>query len=305
MAYSPQVKRLFDNVFSTTNNSVCNKNGYIMIDDKTTIPVTILKESSYGGYCNYCCDTPKEPPPSFDHEILLKRLTCRRTEVYHYVVYEKFDTSLSAFVGTNRPKDQPQNNHADFNETSVMSIMKHIIEAVQTFHNNDIFHLNINPDVIVVFKSETGIYKVKFLDFFMSRNADYTSPVVPYRRTDTEYDYMAPELIRYQMMSQRSSTGLDADDTIIIDKASVDVFSVGLCLLFTCAKYNAFERDYTATVDNILSEDFCIDYPNIRIWNVVGNDYYLHVENLLKRLIKFDPRKRAVLSVALQSPLFK
>lgn len=157
------------------------QNGYFFYKDKDPNvyicynnimqPVTIIPDDSK-------CDHVMSP---INHSSIRTRLTCADFNGVHCVVYEKF-CSLDLLL------QQTSSVHSH--------IYHKILMALETLHNDYLYHLNINPTTITFSKDHKGGCRVQFLDLFQCKDGD---------------TYSAPEL--------RFSPG-----------PPCDVYSVGKCL---------------------------------------------------------------------------
>lgn len=309
-----KVERLFDNVYC--KNAIgyygCLYNGYIEKTEKRQ-EITLVKEkNNFDVDCKFC--NGNEKYNGINNKYILKRLLCKKTPSYHYVAYEKFEYNLDRFVQS-KGYDQPY----------IMTIMKDLIKAVQSLHNYDQFHLNINPDVIMVYKSKKE-YKIKLLDFFLSRDGSKES-VVPLRhcREEDSLLYSAPELIYYRKLQAETIEDVDEEDVysapelinyrkelINYRKAAVeevlknpieaDVFSVGICFFFACTKSNPFIRCGTHAEQNILDEEYKIDYRIIHFSKLLDEYKKLFVWDIVKNMVKADDK--ISLKAVLENPFF-
>lgn len=155
-------------------------------------------------------------------------------------------------------------------------IMEDLIKGVQSLHAYGQFHLNINPDVIMVYK-EKEEYKVKLLDFFLSRDASNES-VVPLRRLNDPLMFSGPKT----------------------NPVAADIFSLGVCFFFACTKSNPFERDDSETEENILDEDYKIDYRILNFVKLLDEYRKLFVMDVVTDMLK----NKITLSCVLKHPFF-
>lgn len=250
--------------------------GYIKIK-KTKLNITIVKEE-YCGYCKKCGTLEIEP---IDSEYIENRLTCNQTDEFHYVVYKKIEFNLATFVDS-----------TEYNETSVISITKDLINAILTLHNKNQFHLNLNPDAIKVYKLDHE-YKVKLLDFFMSRE-DLKHPIVPLRRHNESIVFSAPELLKFRKN----------DENLFENPTAADIFSLGVCLFFVFTKSNPFERAGSEIEENIMNENYKIDYRIIGIVNLIAEYKKYFLKDVIVSMLKYVPNERSSLQFVIKNPLF-
>lgn len=275
---------LFDNVFCEAESSTKYLyNGYQIKETKEREELLILKQSIIDGKsCGVCtnkwtCDEDK---------FIWNRVNCGIARGYHFVAYKKFDYTLATFVKS-----------AAYTQSNAEQIVKNMLTGLIHLHKKKIFIYNINIDVIVIEKIKRG-YKVKFLDFFMSRekNDRLKEPVVPLSGGDfNSADFTASELLEY---SKNSGNGA------IIDGNAADAFSIFCCIFYVYTLYAPFERNGTSACKNILNRDFEIKFQTIDYIKIVSEYRKPLLADLVKEYLSYDANERPSLYLALMHPFF-
>jgi serine/threonine protein kinase len=268
-------EHLFDHVYCEVISGLgygCLYDGYIQRNDKYE-GVTIVKENCTE-LCKLC--TGGSTSETICSEYILNRITCKKIKNWHYVVYKKIEHNLVSFVG-------------EYSVSCALSCMKYLMQAVQSLHNNKIFHLNISPDVIVVYKLNNE-FKIKLLDFFLSRD-NFKQPIVPLRRHNEYICLSSPELIMHRRDAQN----------ILSNPAAVDTFSLGVLLYFVCTKINTYDRDNSCTHENIMNINYEIDFKLVGVLDEHKKPLWRKVVN---SMLNFVPNERVSLHSVLRNPLF-
>jgi serine/threonine protein kinase len=222
----------------------CLYKGYI--DEKQRTEVIVVKEKQRDVLCKCHLINKNEDDTN---KYILERLSCEIVNSYHYIAYKKFDHTLTSFV-----------NSKDCNKTSLAKVVKVLIKATHSLHNQNIVHCNINPDVIVI-TIVNGQSKVQFLDIFLYKNS-LDEQIDSLDNVFEENEFAAPELTQYynHMKQKRPGKKFERKDEI---RCQVDIFSLGCCIFYAYTKVNPFYRDGYSTTKNILNANFKIDFLSI------------------------------------------
>jgi len=152
----------------------------------------------------------------------------------------------------------------EYNETSVVIVIKNLLKAVELRHNQGIYNSIINPDTVVIDCN----YQIKLPRFDVS--------------------FAAPEIIR----------------NLPTSNVAADIFSVGVCIFFACTKSNPFERAYTTTEENIINEEYEIDLRIVGYSTFIDNYKKLFLNDIIVGMLKYHPEQRSSIDEILKSPFF-
>jgi serine/threonine protein kinase len=169
-------------------------------------------------------------------------------------------------------------------ETLISYITGNIVEALYYLHRNNIIHLDIKQQNILVDDS----LNFKISDFSVSIKYDPKKKNINLPRVGTSY-YMSPEVLEKKQIS-------------ISDASKIDIYSLGVLLYFL-----AF-NDYPYELDNVDYQKYNEILENIKKKELVFPKNSGHsnlFKNFLKKCLEKDINKRYNISQVMNDPWFK
>mmetsp|Transcript_1915 Transcript_1915/g.3453 ORF Transcript_1915/g.3453 Transcript_1915/m.3453 type:complete len:455 (-) Transcript_1915:1441-2805(-) len=170
-------------------------------------------------------------------------------------------------------------SEGQFSEAHASVVMREIFLGVKCLHDNDIVHRDIKPENVLC-KNKEWPYRVKIADFGL---ADFVlEDTFGDKSTRGMYGtpfFVAPEVIRGEAYGP-----------------AVDVWSCGVLLYNMLSGQLPFDGNNIKDVlRRVRSGTF--DFPP-REWSKISED----VKNLLRGLLKYDPKERMTSKAALEHP---
>jgi serine/threonine protein kinase len=267
-------RNIFGNVFCERDSLEKDDNlfqGYLLLNENLKKPLTLLREKTDN--CVYCNGRVID----LEHCCLERRQICGQLREYHYVAYTKFTYNLTTFVTSE-----------DHTVENTEVVTRNILCAIQSLHQQKFFNFNINPDVIIIDRK----FKVKFLDFFMSRD-NRTNPVVPMSYYFDPNDFASPELIFFRDYGKK-----------FVNNESADIFSISCCIFFIYTLNNPFARRNSLTCTNIIRKDFVVKFQTIDYVMLLDEYKKPLLKDLIAKTLNYKFSERLDLSNALRHPFF-
>ena len=164
-----------------------------------------------------------------------------------------------------------------YSEEDLINIIYQISLSLETLEKRNLCHFNINPQNILVFKDK--IYKLTDLEYIQFINEK--------NLINNNNNYMSPQLFNYYHNKDK--------DNVFVDLIKNDVYSLGLCIIYTMTKSNDYNNLYnnfvvTTINDNDKLIDEYLKYP-MSILNS-ENAYCNKFVYLLKKMLNRNEKER-------------
>ena len=163
-----------------------------------------------------------------------------------------------------------------YSEEDLINIIYQISICLDILEKRNLCHFNINPKNILVFKNK--IYKLIDLEYIISLNENNIIA--------NENNFISPQLFNFYYSKEKKKN---------IDLIKNDVYSLGLCIIYTMTKNDDYNNLYNNFVvitinDNDKLIDEYLKYPLSILSS--ENKYSNKFIYLLKKMLKRDEKER-------------
>ena len=173
-------------------------------------------------------------------------------------------------------------------EIEKKKIFKQLIIGILYLHSNGVIHRDIKPDNILIKKSKENDYKLKIIDFNVSKIIDIYQ----------NYNYFSKK--NYQMGSVTGTIEFSAPEIFknIIYSEMVDIWSAGCCLFYLISGKKPFNEK--------IIENFINEITQNEVSFVNHDDIFSeNAKDLIRKMICVDYKKRIVCSDVIFHPWFQ
>ena len=182
-----------------------------------------------------------------------------------YSIYVLMELALSDWTCEIKRR---QKKREYYKESEIIQILNQILDALIYLEENGIAHRDIKPQNILIYPN--NIYKVA--DFGEARNLSYSIQECTLRGSEL---YMSPVLYHCLKNKERD---------VIHNAYKSDVFSLGLCLLYSMA--------LTIQVLNDIREINNMNFINQIIKKALRRNYSINMQNLIQGMLQLDEKLR-------------
>lgn len=231
---------------------------------------------------------------------------------YNVIVSNYLENSIDLFDYIERVKDPNYIKKYNITESviqyNIVKIMQCLFEQLDCMHLNNIVHMDIKPENILLQKnSQFVITYATFIDFGLSCTKDMydaTNGVVC--QTSGTLEYMAPELImQYSKKIIPNKTYSFAKPLTLNNYKKTDIWSLGLTfylLITNSLPYELIKSNYT-DYHSIIEYYYNIQDSQISIVDAFTDkeyqerylpyqEFYDFLNSLINRMLQYDSDKR-------------
>lgn len=255
------------------NNEVVALKRLKMEQEMNGFPITALREISTLLEC-------KHP-----NVINLKEIVVGSTLDKIYLVMEFLEHDLKSLI------EVMIRNSQTFSDADVKYLMKQLLEAIKHLHNNWIIHRDLKPSNLLI--NSEGVLKVA--DFGLAR--EYGYPIQLYTPNVVTLWYRAPEILlgekEYSTSIDMWSCGCIFGELILMHPlfpgtSEIDQLKRIYRLIGSLHENEGITLNQSSTMEKNTFKNVQSEVEKILLLNTLTQ----HGQDLLKQLLKCDPRER-------------
>lgn len=206
-----------------------------------------------------------------------------------------------------------QNNISDYViQYNIITIIRMLIEQLDCMHSNNIVHMDIKPEnILLQLDSQYMVTYATFIDFGLSCTKDiFDSTDGALCKNSGTLEYMAPELIdHYSKVYLKNNVTTFITPVTLNNYKKTDIWSLGLVffLLITDKlpyelipkKYNDY-HDIIYFYKNVEDEKINIKYALTKHEYLLYHDFFRYLQFLISKMLKYNPNKREDINIIKQ-----
>lgn len=226
---------------------------------------------------------------------------CKYIEDFEYgdfrvIVSKYLENSLDLFDYIEKMNDnefiKKHNITNQMSQYNTVFIVKSLIKQLNCFHENDIIHMDIKPEnILLQVDAYFNVTYATLIDFGLSCTAKMSN--VKCQKSGT-LNYMAPEILRILYNN---------NENFIYDYKKTDIWSLGVVFFLLATNILPSElnklKQYKEYNDNLyyFYKTMSFDFLNIKRFiqfTTVRNfsKYYDYMQNIIGKMLVFNPCKR-------------
>ena len=165
-----------------------------------------------------------------------------------------------------------------YTEEELINIIYQLSSSLELLQKKDMCHFNINPKNIIVYKDKS--YKLSDLEYIRSiKDSNIIS---------NDNEFISPQL--YNLYNLKNN------NKCYINLIKSDVYSLGLCIIYTMTRTNEINniyRDFVLCKSNIDSDNLVCNYFKYPL-NTMNDDnfYSIKFQNLINHMLKKKEEER-------------
>ena len=180
----------------------------------------------------------------------------------------------------------------NISEINSLILFRGIVHAVKHLHDNNIVHLDISPENIMINYELNGLMVPKLIDFGIAQQINKDNDIIQLNRSIGKDIYMSPEMFDINIQTKIYQT-----ESISIRTKPCDIWTLGTTLMFILYKLRVCHKYPSIDKDAIFKEIF--DNGDNKIENFIRNCKHnpsTSVIKLLNRMLQINPNDRITIN---------
>ena len=165
-----------------------------------------------------------------------------------------------------------------YTEEELINIIYQLSSSLELLQKKDMCHFNINPKNIIVYKDKS--YKLSDLEYIRTiKDSNIIS---------NDNEFISPQL--FNLYNEKKN------NKAYINLIKSDVYSLGLCIIYTMTRTNDINniyRDFILNKSNLDSDNLVCNYFKYPLNTMDNDNFYSHkFQNLINHMLKIKEDER-------------